>query len=193
MLRRGRLFVFRGLSLASHYDSSVVEQRWREQSWPPPVDRSSARVFSMVVPPPNVTGSLHLGHALTVAMEDAMIRRHRQLGFDSVWIPGLDHAGIATQVVVEKRLAPVSRHELGREGFVQEVWKWKHEREQDILQQFRRLGLAFDWKRFTFTLDPPYAKVLWEHSFFFFLGFLFFFNRGFRLLQSCFAVFTRRA
>lgn len=90
MFRRGSPAVFRlrRLSLASHYDSAVVEQAWRTQTWPPPTDRQQRKVFSMVVPPPNVTGSLHLGHALTVAMEDAMVRRHRQMGFDSVWVPG---------------------------------------------------------------------------------------------------------
>jgi valyl-tRNA synthetase len=158
MLRRWGV-TRRYLSLSSHYDSGVVEQSWRTQSWPRPLDREEKPVFSMVVPPPNVTGSLHLGHALTVAMEDAMVRRHRQMGENAVWVPGLDHAGIATQVVVEKRLAPITRHELGRDRFVEEVWKWKQEKEQDILMQFRRMGLAFDWNRFTFTLDPNYAKV----------------------------------
>ncbi len=152
----------RRFSQAAHYDSSAVEAGWQTRTWPRPAGREQGPFFSMVLPPPNVTGSLHLGHALTASVEDAMVRRHRQMGFDSVWVPGLDHAGIATQVVVEKRLAPVTRHELGRERFTEEVWKWKREKEGDILNQFRRLGLAFDWDRFVFTLDPRYAKAVTE-------------------------------
>jgi valyl-tRNA synthetase len=162
-MRRAALLRLRFYSgLASHYDSAVVEHGWQTRTWPPPAGREERPVFSMVLPPPNVTGSLHLGHALTVAVEDAMVRRQRQLGSDSTWVPGLDHAGIATQVVVEKRLAPRTRHELGREAFVREVWQWKHQKELDILNQLRRMGLAFDWSRFAFTLDPGYAVAVTE-------------------------------
>ncbi|XP_069122115.1 valine--tRNA ligase-like [Argopecten irradians] len=112
--------------------------------------------FVMCLPPPNVTGTLHLGHALTCAIQDAIARWHRMKGRSVLWIPGCDHAGIATQVVVEKRLARernITRHDIGRELFIQEVWKWKQEKEDSILEQVKRLGSSLDWSRSCFTMD----------------------------------------
>jgi valyl-tRNA synthetase len=111
--------------------------------------------FVMVIPPPNVTGSLHLGHALTNSIQDALVRYHRMSGRRVLWVPGTDHAGIATQSVVEKRLKleGKTRHDLGREAFVQRVWAWKQEYGNRILMQLRRLGSSLDWSREVFTLD----------------------------------------
>ncbi|CAN8019258.1 unnamed protein product, partial [Ixodes persulcatus] len=121
--------------------------------------------FVMVIPPPNVTGSLHLGHALTVAVEDCVTRWHRMKGRTTLWNPGCDHAGIATQVVVEKKLwreTGKTRHDVGREAFVQEVWKWKNEKGDRIYEQLRLLGCSADFDRATFTMDPKMTKAVTE-------------------------------
>jgi valyl-tRNA synthetase len=120
--------------------------------------------FAIVIPPPNVTGALHIGHALTNAIEDAMIRRARMQGKNAVWIPGMDHAGIATQNVVEKQLAEegLTRHDLGREAFVERVWRWKEESGGRILDQLRRLGSSLDWEREAFTFDEPRSRAVRE-------------------------------
>eukprot|EP01113_Clastostelium_recurvatum_P006197 TRINITY_DN1280_c0_g1_i1.p1 TRINITY_DN1280_c0_g1~~TRINITY_DN1280_c0_g1_i1.p1 ORF type:complete len:1101 (-),score=423.01 TRINITY_DN1280_c0_g1_i1:24-3326(-) len=121
--------------------------------------------FTIVIPPPNVTGSLHLGHALTNAVQDALVRYHRMRGFRTLWVPGTDHAGIATQVTVEKRLARergVNRHDLGREAFIKEVWKWKEEYGGKINIQLRRLGSSLDWSREVFTMDEDRSKAVTE-------------------------------
>jgi valyl-tRNA synthetase len=117
---------------------------------------SNAEKFVVVIPPPNVTGTLHLGHALTCAIEDAIIRWNRMNGKNCLWVPGTDHAGIATQVVVEKKLMrerKLTRHDLGREEFLKEVWKWKEENGNKICNQLRRLGTSVDWSREAFTMD----------------------------------------
>uniref|UniRef100_A0A131XVK0 Valine--tRNA ligase n=1 Tax=Ixodes ricinus TaxID=34613 RepID=A0A131XVK0_IXORI len=121
--------------------------------------------FVMVIPPPNVTGTLHLGHALTVAVEDCVTRWHRMKGRTTLWNPGCDHAGIATQVVVEKKLwreTGKTRHDVGREAFVQEVWKWKNEKGDRIYEQLRLLGCSADFDRATFTMDPKMTKAVTE-------------------------------
>ncbi|VUZ43657.1 unnamed protein product [Hymenolepis diminuta] len=121
--------------------------------------------FVMVIPPPNVTGSLHLGHALTNAIEDAVIRWHRMRGEITLWVPGCDHAGIATQVVVEKKLwreRQLTRHDIGREAFLKEVWKWKSEKGGNIYTQIRALGSSCDWTRASFTMDPKLSKAVTE-------------------------------
>ncbi|EUB61231.1 Valyl-tRNA synthetase [Echinococcus granulosus] len=121
--------------------------------------------FVMVIPPPNVTGNLHLGHALTNAIEDAIVRWHRMRGTITVWVPGCDHAGIATQVVVEKKLwrdRQVTRHDIGREAFVKEVWKWKEEKGENIYHQIRALGSSCDWSRAAFTMDPQLSCAVTE-------------------------------
>uniref|UniRef100_A0A4W4E5E8 Valine--tRNA ligase n=1 Tax=Electrophorus electricus TaxID=8005 RepID=A0A4W4E5E8_ELEEL len=122
-------------------------------------------VFMMCIPPPNVTGSLHLGHALTNSIQDCLTRWHRMRGETTLWNPGCDHAGIATQVVVEKKLMReqgVSRHDLGRERFVQEVWKWKNEKGDRIYHQLKKLGSSLDWDRVCFTMDPKLSFAVQE-------------------------------
>lgn len=119
----------------------------------------------MVIPPPNVTGSLHLGHALTNAIEDAITRWHRMNGRTTVWVPGCDHAGIATQVVVEKKLwreQQLTRHDLGRDAFIEKIWGWKNEKGDRIYHQLRKLGSSYDWSRVAFTMDPKLCKAVTE-------------------------------
>ncbi|REE95595.1 valine--tRNA ligase [Thermomonospora umbrina] len=118
--------------------------------------------FTIVIPPPNVTGSLHMGHALDHSIQDTLTRRRRMQGYETLWLPGMDHAGIATQNVVERELAKegLSRHDLGREAFVEKVWQWKAESGGRILGQMRRLGDAVDWSREAFTMDEPRARAV---------------------------------
>ncbi|MEP7235185.1 MAG: valine--tRNA ligase, partial [Ignavibacteriota bacterium] len=120
--------------------------------------------FVICMPPPNVTGILHVGHALNNAIQDTYIRYHRMLGHEALWLPGTDHAGIATQTKVEKKLREEgkTRYDLGREKFVDEVWKWKHEHSDFIEKQLRALGCGPDWRRFTFTMDEKYEKAVLE-------------------------------
>ncbi|XP_068633756.1 valine--tRNA ligase isoform X2 [Battus philenor] len=121
--------------------------------------------FVMVIPPPNVTGTLHLGHALTNAVEDAITRWHRMNGHTTLWNPGCDHAGIATQVVVEKKVwreEKKTRHDLGREEFIKRVWDWKNEKGDRIYSQLRSLGSSFDWSRVRFTMDPSMCRAVNE-------------------------------
>lgn len=121
--------------------------------------------FVIVIPPPNVTGSLHLGHALTAAVEDTLTRWHRMQGHATLYVPGIDHAGIATQSVVEKRLKKdenLSRHDLGREEFVKRVWQWKNEYGGKITNQIRKLGSSVDWSREAFTMDDNLTKAVIE-------------------------------
>lgn len=119
----------------------------------------------MVIPPPNVTGSLHLGHALTNAIEDAITRYHRMKGRTTLWVPGCDHAGIATQVVVEKLLSReegLSRHDLGREKFIERIWNWRREKGGRIYDQLKALGSSYDWTRVNFTMDPKLCRAVTE-------------------------------
>ncbi|MFI0357625.1 valine--tRNA ligase [Actinomadura sp. 9N407] len=127
-----------------------------------PSRRPDAPAYSIVIPPPNVTGSLHMGHALDHSIQDALIRRRRMQGYEAVWVPGMDHAGIATQNVVERELAKegLSRHDLGREAFVERVWQWKGESGGRILGQMRRLGDSVDWTREAFTMDDDRARAV---------------------------------
>uniref|UniRef100_A0A8D8DXW9 Valine--tRNA ligase n=1 Tax=Culex pipiens TaxID=7175 RepID=A0A8D8DXW9_CULPI len=121
--------------------------------------------FVMVIPPPNVTGSLHLGHALTNAIEDAITRWHRMKGRTALWVPGCDHAGIATQVVVEKKLwreQKLNRHDLGREKFIEKIWQWRNEKGDRIYHQLKKLGSSFDWDRACFTMDPKLCRAVTE-------------------------------
>jgi len=119
----------------------------------------------MVIPPPNVTGTLHLGHALTISIEDAVMRWNRMCGKNVLWVPGVDHAGIATQVVVEKKIMreqKLTRHDLGREKFLEEVWKWKAVNGDRICKQIRRLGSSVDWSRERFTMDDMCSEAVVE-------------------------------
>lgn len=119
----------------------------------------------MVIPPPNVTGSLHLGHALTNAIEDTITRWNRMCGKTTLWVPGCDHAGIATQVVVEKKLwreNQLTRHDLGREKFIEKVWEWKNQKGNRIYDQLKRLGSSVDWTRASFTMDKKLYNAVIE-------------------------------
>lgn len=121
--------------------------------------------FVMMIPPPNVTGKLHIGHALTCAIEDTLTRWHRMCGRPSMWLPGTDHAGIATQAVVEKRLMKnegLTRHDLGRETFLKKVWEWKEDHGNTITQQLRSLGASVDWSREAFTMDSNLSRAVKE-------------------------------
>jgi len=113
-----------------------------------------------MMPPPNVTGSLHIGHALTFTIQDILIRFHRMQGFDVLWQPGTDHAGIATQMVVERELAKTgtTRHSLGREKFIEKVWEWKEQYGDIIINQLKKLGCSCDWSRNAFTMDENLSK-----------------------------------
>ena len=152
------------------YEPADVESRWYKFWLTRGVFRAShdpadtRPVYVIPMPPPNVTGALHMGHALTAALEDVLTRWHRMRGFNTLWTPGIDHAGISTQVVVERQLKRegVTRHELGREKFVERVWKWKAESGGRIALQQRELGASPDWDRSKFTMDPDMIRAVTE-------------------------------
>ena len=152
--------------ITKSYEPREVERKWYA-SW------LSAGVFagkaspdrepySIVMPPPNVTGVLTMGHVLNNTLQDILIRRARLEGRSTLWIPGLDHAGIATQTVVERELRKQkkTRHDFGREKFVERVWEWRREKGGRILEQLQRLGASCDWDRTQFTMDPEYSKAV---------------------------------
>ncbi len=152
--------------LSPRYDASLVESKWY-QAWEdaglfPPQPESEKPVFSVTIPPPNITGSLHMGHALCYPIQDLLGRYKRLRGYNVLILPGQDHAGIATQGVVTKQLKKegLSPAQMGREKFVERVWEWRKESGDTILRQFRSLGCAFDWSRSRFTLDDAYAKAV---------------------------------
>lgn len=156
--------------METRYNSKDVEARWH-QNW---AQKNSFKPsgkgesFSVVIPPPNVTGALHLGHALNNSIQDILVRYRRKTGRDTLWIPGTDHAGIATQAVVEKRLFEnerKTRHDIGRDGLVERIWQWKEEYETRITTQLKSMGISCDWSRQRFTLDPICAKAV-RHAFF---------------------------
>lgn len=151
------------------YDYASTEQHlyawWEENGWFKPEARpEDAKPFVISIPPPNVTGELHMGHAMFVALEDLMVRRARMQGFAALWVPGTDHAGIATQLQVERKLREegTSRREIGREAFVQRTWDWKEKYGGYITQQLRRLGASCDWSRERFTLDAGLSRAVNE-------------------------------
>ncbi|EHH52893.1 hypothetical protein EGM_13426 [Macaca fascicularis] len=156
------------------YSPRYVEAAWypwwvREGFFKPEyqarLPQATGETFSMCIPPPNVTGSLHIGHALTVAIQDALVRWHRMRGDQVLWVPGSDHAGIATQAVVEKQLwkeQGVRRHELSREAFLREVWQWKEAKGGEICEQLRALGASLDWDRECFTMDVGSSVAVTE-------------------------------
>src|SRR5258706_10346771 len=147
-------------TLPKAYDYTTTEKRlyewWEKMGYFKPVIDKGRKPFVITIPPPNVTGELHLGHAMFVALEDLMIRYHRMKGEPTLWVPGSDHAGIATQLQVEKMLLreeEVTREELGRDEFVKRVWQWKEKYGRVIYTQLRRLGASCDCDRERFTLD----------------------------------------
>ena len=152
--------------LSKAYEPKEVEAFWRKywednKCFTPDME-SQAEPYSIVIPPPNVTGALHIGHALNQTLQDVLARHARQKGKKVLWLPGTDHAGISTQNVVERKLLKegVSRHDLGREKFLEKVWEWKEEYGGKILQQIRHLGSSVDWTRERFTMDEDLAKAV---------------------------------
>jgi len=140
-----------------------IYRRWEENGYFHSEPDPSRKPYTIVIPPPNVTGALHLGHALNNTLQDVMIRYKKLLGFNTLWMPGTDHAGIATQAVVERRLFEEegkSRHDLGREKLVERIWEWKASYETRIIGQLKRMGCSCDWERTRFTLDPVCAKAV---------------------------------
>jgi valyl-tRNA synthetase len=154
--------------LAATFTPADIEaplyQKWLLAGYFTADAKSTKPPFTIVIPPPNVTGSLHIGHALDHTLQDVLIRMKRMKGFEALWLPGMDHAGIATQNVVEKQLAAkgLSRHDLGREAFVAKVWEWKEESGGLILDQMKRLGDSVDWSRERFTMDAGLSKAVLE-------------------------------
>ncbi|MGH7054814.1 MAG: class I tRNA ligase family protein, partial [Stellaceae bacterium] len=148
------------------FDPAAIEARryaeW-ERSGGFAADPASRKPpYAIMMPPPNITGSLHMGHALTFTLQDVLIRYHRMRGYDALWQPGSDHAGIATEIVVTDQLAQaqLNKHRLGRAGFVERVWAWKAESDGTITRQLRRLGASPDWARARFTMDEGLSAAV---------------------------------
>ncbi len=158
--------------LPKQYDHHAAQQRWfamwEQRGYFHSEPDPQRKPFSIVIPPPNVTGALHLGHALNNSLQDIIVRFKRMQGFNALWMPGTDHAGIATQAVVEKRLKAeegLDRHALGREKLVERIWEWKNQYETRILGQLKQMGSSCDWQRTRFTLDPVCARAV-RHTFY---------------------------
>ena len=153
-------------NLSTKYNPQEVEagryQKWLDEDSFKPSGDKKAKPYSIVIPPPNVTGKLHLGHAWDTTLQDMIIRQKRMQGFDTLWLPGMDHAGIATQAKVEEKLREqgVSRYDLGREKFVDKVWEWKEEYADHIRQQWAKMGLSLDYSRERFTLDDGLSEAV---------------------------------
>src|SRR5437764_9582036 len=158
------------MELPKTYDPRASEEslyeRWEKSGFFSPEINSDpqAEPFSIVIPPPNVTGSLHMGHALQHTLMDVLTRWKRMSGYRTLWLPGMDHAGISTQMVVTRELKKegLTRHDLGREKFVERVWQWKHESGGQILNQMRREGASVDWSRERFTMDEGLSRAVRE-------------------------------
>jgi valyl-tRNA synthetase len=156
------------MELAKFFNPADIETYWRteweKRGYYTATTAADKPSFSIQLPPPNVTGTLHMGHAFNQTIMDALTRYHRMRGFNTAWIPGTDHAGIATQIVVERQLdaQKISRHNLGREKFVEKVWQWKEESGSAITAQMRRLGASADWSREYFTMDPTLSNTVTE-------------------------------
>ncbi|HNH35716.1 MAG TPA: valine--tRNA ligase, partial [Rhodocyclaceae bacterium] len=157
------------MELAKSFEPNDIERRWyplwEERGYfSAGLDPANPESFCILLPPPNVTGTLHMGHGFNQAIMDALTRHHRMLGHNTLWQPGTDHAGIATQIVVERQLDQqgVSRHELGRERFLEKVWEWKEYSGGTITRQMRRLGTSCDWSRERFTMDAGLSRIVTE-------------------------------
>src|SRR5690606_19445931 len=177
---KGSLTFFRGsplsprmasdrASLPKAYEPSEGESRrysfWKERGYFAAQDVSDKPPYCIVIPPPNITGSLHMGHAVFVTLQDILIRWKRMSGYNALWLPGTDHAGIATQMIVERELLAkegLSRHDLGREKFLERVWAWKAKYGSRITEQFQVLGASLDWARERFTLDEGLSRAVRE-------------------------------
>ena len=154
--------------LATVYNAEEVEERiykfWEDGEYFKADNKSQKPPFSIVIPPPNVTGVLHMGHALDGTLQDILVRYHRMMGYEALWLPGTDHAGLATQNVVERELAKegLTRHDLGREKFVERTWEWANQHKSTILNQFKKLGASFDLSRERFTFDKGCSEAVKE-------------------------------
>ncbi|MCD1025768.1 valine--tRNA ligase [Enterococcus sp. SMC-9] len=153
-------------NLSTKYNPQEVEagryQKWLDEDLFKPSGDKKAKPYSIVIPPPNVTGKLHLGHAWDTTLQDMIIRQKRMQGFDTLWLPGMDHAGIATQAKVEEKLREqgISRYDLGREKFIDNVWEWKDEYADHIREQWAKMGLSLDYSRERFTLDEGLSEAV---------------------------------
>jgi valyl-tRNA synthetase len=158
------------MEIPKAYDPKQTEEKiyklWEESGFfnPDNLPKTHKKPYTIVIPPPNVTGELHMGHALNSVIQDILIRTKRMQGFKTLWLPGTDHAGIATQNVVEKKLRKEgkSRFDLGKEAFIKEVWDWKNKYGDIILNQFKKIGCSCDWSRTRFTMDEGYSKAVKE-------------------------------
>jgi valyl-tRNA synthetase len=154
--------------IPDRYEPAAVEERWypewEKRGYFRADPESTKPPYCIVIPPPNVTGSLHMGHGFTMTLQDVLTRMKRMDGFNALWQPGTDHAGIATQVVVERQLAAEgkSKDDLGREAFVRRVWAWKEESGGTIIRQLKKLGASCDWSRLRFTLDDDLMRAVRE-------------------------------
>ena len=151
--------------METRFTPEDIEPKWLENWKATGAFRPSGvgKPFSVVIPPPNVTGALHLGHALNHTIQDVLVRWKRKLGFNTLWVPGTDHAGIATQSVVERRMFEnegKTRHDIGRAALVSRIWDWKKEYETRITTQVQTIGSSCDWERQRFTLDDMCAKAV---------------------------------
>ena len=150
--------------LSKQYDPRETEEKWykiwEDSNLFSAKIPSQKKPYCIVIPPPNVTGILHMGHALNNTIQDILIRYHRMKGFNSLWMPGTDHAGIATQNVVERSLAKegLKRQDLGVDKFISKVWEWKERNGSTIIAQLKKLGASCDWSRTRFTMDAAYSE-----------------------------------
>ena len=154
--------------LEKNYNPSQMErktyEKWLKMKYFHAKVNRDKKPFTIVMPPPNITGQLHMGHALDNTMQDILIRYKRMQGFEALWQPGTDHAAIATEVKVINRLKDqgIDKHDLGREGFLEEVWKWKEEYGSKIINQLYKLGVSADWDRERFTMDEGCSEAVQE-------------------------------
>ena len=152
-------------SLAKSFEPAAIEAKWgpewERRGIAQPTFDPARPDFAIQLPPPNVTGTLHMGHAFNQTIMDGLARHARMRGANTLWVPGTDHAGIATQIVVERQLEAqgVSRHDLGREKFTEKVWAWKEESGSTITRQVRRMGASIDWSREYFTMSPEMSQA----------------------------------
>ncbi len=158
-MKKGPTYMDKNFTMSTKFEPHKIEEgryeKWKEEGLFEPSGDTDAEAYSIVIPPPNVTGRLHLGHAWDTSLQDMIIRQKRMQGYDTLYLPGMDHAGIATQTKVEEKLREegVSRYDLGREKFLEEVWNWKEEYADNIRQQWGKIGLSVDYSRERFTLD----------------------------------------
>ena len=152
------------MNISTRYDPLSIEEKWYKY-WEEKnlfLPSGEGKKFSITIPPPNITGSLHMGHALNYTLQDIVVRYKRMRGYSALCLPGTDHAGIATQYVVERELAKEkkTRFDIGREAFLKKVWDWKDKYGDTIIKQFKMMGYSFDWSRLRFTLDEAYSKAV---------------------------------